>query len=204
MKQALVFTLIGISVLVLSCSAPENTAEEDLIPADALSVLDTAYYIHEADSLINLTFDTLSKTLKAKMNEGGALAAVPFCREQAYPLTSIYQNEFVFLRRTSLQFRNPGNSPVDDEKVILEEWQKAFDAGNTPGYGFYTDPGRVHVMKPIFVKEMCLACHGTVGKDIQPATLKRIDSLYTLDKARNYSEGDLRGGWHVTFFVKEE
>ncbi|MFN3341875.1 MAG: DUF3365 domain-containing protein [Flavobacteriales bacterium] len=203
MKHILIFSLIGITSLVLSCSSPEIKSNEQSLPENALSVLDTAHYIHQADSLITITFDTLSKTLKAKMNEGGPAAAVPFCREQAYPLTATYQNEFVFLRRTSLKFRNPGNTPSDDEKAILEDWQKAFDAGNTPGYGFYTDEGRVHVMKPIFLKEMCLACHGTLDKDINTSTLAVIDSLYSLDKARNYKEGDLRGGWHVTFFVQD-
>lgn len=164
---------------------------------------DTAYYIHEADSIIKMTFDTLSSTLKQKMAENGPHQSVAFCQLNAYPLTAMYQSEFIHVRRTSLKPRNPGNSPTDDEKKILEEWQKAWEQQNTPGYGFYTEEGKIHVMKPIFIQPLCLNCHGKNNENIQTNTMHVLDSLYPLDKARDYSEGDLRGGWHITFFVKD-
>lgn len=200
--KLLLFGALIVSVNLLSCGESQEKEEQEEIPE--FMALDTSYYMHEADSLIKLTFDTLSKTLKAKIDSEGPADAVSFCQVNAYPLTGTHESEFIYVRRTSLKPRNPGNTPTPDERKILEEWQSAFDNGNTPGYGFYTEPGKVHVMKPIFIQPLCLKCHGKPDENIEPGTLAKIDSLYSLDKAKGYAEKDLRGAWHITFFVKEE
>lgn len=194
-------SLVLLALFVFSCSTPtENNEAENNV---AMTAPDTSYYLHEADSLIKMTFDTLSKTLKAEMAMNGPHGAVRFCSMKAFPLTGTYQSEFVYLRRTSLQPRNPANTSSGEEKKILEQWQSEFEKGNTPAYGFYTEPGKVHVMRPIFIQPLCLNCHGKTESDIQPKTLAVIDSLYSMDQARNYSNGDLRGAWHLSFFVKD-
>ena len=45
---------------------------------------------------------------------------------------------------------------------------------------------------PITTNSMCLQCHGS-EKDIKPATLAKIKSLYPNDKAIGYQENEMRG-----------
>lgn len=62
-----------------------------------------------------------------------------------------------------------------------------------------TSTGEIHFFKSIILQPMCLNCHGTPGKEIQPSTLSRIQELYPVDQAVNFKDGDLRGLWHIVF-----
>ena len=45
----------------------------------------------------------------------------------------------------------------------------------------------------------CLVCHGTINETVTIKMDSIIKSLYPNDKAIEYSEGDLRGIWSITF-----
>ena len=46
---------------------------------------------------------------------------------------------------------------------------------------------------PIVTNQMCLQCHGKAYKDINDATLNKINKLYPNDQATGYLENELRG-----------
>ena len=45
----------------------------------------------------------------------------------------------------------------------------------------------------------CLKCHGTPEKDIDAATLEKLNLLYPEDLATAYQLNDFRGLWKVEF-----
>jgi hypothetical protein len=60
-------------------------------------------------------------------------------------------------------------------------------------------PGNIHYFKPIILQPMCWSCHGIAGSDIQPGAMEEIKKRYPSDLAIGFSEGDLRGMWHIRF-----
>lgn len=46
---------------------------------------------------------------------------------------------------------------------------------------------------------MCLQCHGTHRKTIQPDVFKTITGLYPKDKAIGYDVNEVRGIWSITY-----
>ena len=150
------------------------------------------------DRIVAETFDTLRKSLLTAVQRQGFEEAIDFCSEKASALTSLY-GDTVMVRRTSLRYRNPGNKPDSLETHVLEAWEREVSAGHKPVTSVFRDEGRVHYFKPITMQALCVNCHGSPGKDIQPPTLTAIRKQYPGDKAIGFKEGDLRGSWHLIF-----
>jgi hypothetical protein len=58
------------------------------------------------------------------------------------------------------------------------------------------EDGGVGYVEPIYVKRICLACHGSA---LSPSVASRIDEHYPQDEARGFKEGDFRGLFWVEF-----
>ena len=98
------------------------------------------------------------------------------------------------IRHASARNRNPVNAATPDEINILESFDRnreikgQWDIVETDGKKFQ------RYMKPIFVEDACLACHGS--KDKRP---KFIIDKYPEDRAYDFKTGDLRGMVEVMF-----
>ncbi len=70
-------------------------------------------------------------------------------------------------------------------------------------YGIVTqDSVRMfHYIKPIFVREMCLNCHGSRER-MKDLIYSAIRARYSNDKALDYKTGDLRGAESVQIKMK--
>jgi len=144
---------------------------------------------------------TLGKNMKKHMKKGGVMDALSFCSEEAYTLTQRVNKKLpkgVQAKRISANYRNPSNTPTENELIILNSLKTLQDSNvilpkylvekvDTHTYKYY---------KPLVIKKkVCLKCHGNV-KDID---LKRaINERYPLDKAMGYKMGDLRGAVVIT------
>ena len=148
----------------------------------------------------------LFSTLEKVLNEAGPAAAVQYCNIQAYPLTDSLSNKFnAEIRRTSLRTRNPLNAPSEIETQLLEAYEYN-EENQLPMEDNVQRLDREHFLytRPIVLNnKLCLNCHGEPAKDIELETLKRIDSLYPQDKARNYKLGELRGMWSIKLSQKD-
>jgi hypothetical protein len=59
--------------------------------------------------------------------------------------------------------------------------------------------GNLIYYKPIRIgMPTCLKCHGN-EQELDQAAFQKIKTLYPEDKAINYSMGDLRGMWKISF-----
>lgn len=151
------------------------------------------------------TLGALSKELKQALQQGGVGKAVPYCNVNALPLTdSMAKIHKVSIRRTSLKTRNPKNSPSNQEKQILGEYQQLLAEGKKPMPRLTSlSDGRTLFNAPILIKPLCLNCHGKVGAQITEKNYEVIKGLYPKDQAINYKVAELRGMWSIVFEKRE-
>jgi len=158
------------------------------------------------DAILKLK-SMLQTQLKSNLKKGGVSQAAVFCSRQAQAITHEINMSFAHettVHRTSLKYRNSENSPKSDEREILEQMQKDFDAGKTLSNllvkKIYENTYKVY--KPIFIaKGVCLQCHGDINQRNKNA-YTTIKKNYPTDKAINYKMGDLRGAFVVKIVQK--
>jgi hypothetical protein len=184
-------TLIGLLSLLVACSVSREEKQNTAQQPDSV-------YLHRGDKLVMQTFDTLRNSLLSAIADKGFPHAINFCNEQAYPLTAIYQNDSITIRRASARYRNPKNQPDSLEQAALADF-----IVNGPSTKIIRTRNQVHYVKPILMQAMCLNCHGVPDLNIKPETLQTIREHYPADQAINYAEGDLRGIWHIAFTLKQ-
>jgi hypothetical protein len=143
---------------------------------------------------------TLEGRLMEAMGEGGPVAAIGVCREQAQALTETVRKEadIAYLKRVGVRIRNPENAPDAAEKRALDHF-----LNNGGGKGEYPSDWidtielpdgteQIRYYKAIPTQARCLTCHGT--EDNMPGVIREaIDARYPDDQARGFVQGDLRG-----------
>lgn len=143
------------------------------------------------------------KKLMGALSEGlvdGPEAAIVVCQVVAPKIAEEVGSAGVELGRTSHKLRNERNAPRDWMLPLLEVYV-AMPGKAEPEMVKLKDGG-VGYVEPVFVKRMCLACHGSA---LSPGVVSLIDEYYPRDRARDFKEGDFRGLFWVEFRnVKEK
>lgn len=150
--------------------------------------------------------ESLLATLQAAIQRQGLQEAVQYCNLKALPLMdSLSKAHNARVRRTSLQVRNPENTPTELEEQLLQAYQYNVEQGLPLEDNVQPiDQQYMLYSKPIVLgSELCLNCHGQAGHDIAPKTLALLDSLYPGDQAKGYQKGALRGMWSIRFHKKD-
>lgn len=144
------------------------------------------------------TKSVLGKNLMGAITAKGSEYAVSFCSTRAIPLTdSVAVSVNAQIKRVSDKNRNKDNKANKEELAYIQKTKRAISKGESPKPEL-VELGSKHVgYYPILTNKMCLQCHGQFDKDISPATLKKIKSLYPNDIATGYKENELRGIWVV-------
>jgi len=153
----------------------------------------------------------LGETLMKTIDVSGFVNTISICNHWA-PLYSEriaeQYEEIRSIKRTSLNVRNQNNKPDKYEKeallFFLDEISK-----DAPDPDFYvqrvynTSDSFIKYYKPLYVKDLCLSCHGP-EKLINPEILQKIKSFYPRDEATGYMIDDFRGLVSVTINQVEE
>jgi hypothetical protein len=126
--------------------------------------------------------------------EDGPEAAIEVCQIVAPEIAEEVSSAGVELGRTSHKLRNERNVPRDWMQPLLDDYVAT--PGKTEPEVVHLKDGGVGYVEPIFVKRMCLACHGSA---ISPGVVSLIDEYYPRDQARDFKEGDFRGLFWVEF-----
>lgn len=166
-----------------------------------LSKDEQSQYLSKGKNITAKAFELLSSQLKSAIQEGGIDHAIPYCHLKAIVLIdSISEPYSVKVNRTSLQARNHENNPNELEREILIQFEEEFKSGkNLEPMVLAISKNEALYCSPIFLKPLCLNCHGTPGVDIAQNTLDLINQYYPNDNATGYQENDFRGMWSVTF-----
>jgi hypothetical protein len=186
MRNSLLY--IVMAMLFLACTSDEEKAQKALVQKANLA----------GDKITTVAFQALSGHLKAAMATGGVENAINYCNVQALPLTdSLSKNFDVQIKRTSRQLRNPANTPDSLESYMLGLYQDISKMKKPMvGKAILARDQNIRYFAPIIVKTQCLACHGTVGEQVDDSTYNLLQARYPADAATGYK---LRGIWSVNF-----
>jgi hypothetical protein len=180
--------------MVSSCGKSEETAQnEDQIKKE---------YLQKGLEIANLTQAELLKNVSHAMKNGGPGYAIEFCNLRALSLKdSLSRLNNCQIRRIALKYRNPVDMPqTDEEKDQLNQYQEAYQKGESLKPNVYIFDDRIDYYKPIIItNEACLKCHGDPGKDIAEETFEKIKKYYPNDLATGFALNDFRGAWKITF-----
>jgi hypothetical protein len=158
------------------------------------------------DSLSAALMSKLKGALMQAIEDSGIVSAIRVCNTKALPLTeevSQLTEQPVSIKRTSYKYRNPQNAPNEDEKVVLQYFEKLMDENKPLPENYLQKVERDGIIyynyfKPMQVGGLCLNCHGD-PEQMNPEVVGIIDKLYPEDTAKGYQAGDFRGAISITF-----
>lgn len=141
-----------------------------------------------------------SELLKA-IQRGDMEGAIGFCNEKAMMISdSASYAEQAVIRRLALKNRNPENRMNEQETRIYKDFVLSWISKTPmkPKIQLSADHHPIYYA-PITMQPLCLNCHGSLEKDINPDVAAKIKELYPQDKAVDFKEVDMRGMWAITF-----
>lgn len=142
----------------------------------------------------------LGKNLMGAIQKKGAIHALEFCNVKAITLTdsmaSVYNTT---IKRITDKPRNPKNKANTIEGIYIETFKKQVAAGAEIEPITIKQGNNFAFYYPIVTNTMCLQCHGSSNKELKPLTLSKINDLYPNDKAKGYTENEIRGMWSISF-----
>ena len=146
----------------------------------------------------------LGKSLKSQIGENGIAKAISFCNVNSIPIIKDLEKEYdVTIKRVSMKNRNPNNKPSGIEFKLYDSYLYNQENGLESTESIQKNGDEYIYVKPIFVKDLCLNCHGIIDTNITPENHLKINELYPDDLATGYSVGDLRGMWSVVMTKKK-
>ncbi|WP_035416062.1 Tll0287-like domain-containing protein [Ferrimonas kyonanensis] len=141
---------------------------------------------------------TLKPALMQAMQQGGPVAAVSVCAEQAPQMAAELEARSGWqIKRLSLKPRNPQAGAADGwERQSLLAFERRHADGEPVSelLASQYDEQQYRLMKAIAIQGPCLTCHGA---NVAPQLAEAIDSLYPDDHARGYELGQVRGAFSV-------
>ena len=142
----------------------------------------------------------LGKNLMTAIAEKGTPGAVDFCNIKALPITAQKEKELnATIKRASDKPRNLLNTATARENEIISIFKNNLKNGDIPEAIVDKKDGKFDFYYPIVTNDMCLQCHGEIGKQVTEETYKTIKLKYPEDLAIGYGANEVRGIWHITF-----
>ncbi len=164
----------------------ENWEVKRIMPADLLRATRWA-----GDSLTATADSLLRRTLARELAAGGVARALPFCHPETYrAVDSLAGVLKATARRVSTRPRNPAHQAAltaaemqpDTLRTIRRPSQEVF---------FYQRP-------IVLNNQLCLRCHGEIGKDISAADYALIKQKFPRDQGTGYRLGQAMGAWQIS------
>ena len=139
----------------------------------------------------------LQQALQGAMAEGGPVAAIAVCRDEAPKIASrMSRAHGASVGRTSLRVRNALNTPTAWQREVLQAFQANHTPGAPPQEYFARNANGARYMSSIELKGLCVTCHGQqLGGKIRD----QLAADYPHDQAVGYRTGELRGAFSVVW-----
>lgn len=181
-NRAVVITaLLALPCVMFNCSAKNQLA------------VGTTESPHGARLLEPFKHD-LMHALKTGLDSGGPLEAMTACNLQAPAIASSNSSGGVKVGRSSTRLRNPSNAPSDWVQPVLDEYVN--NPAKREQRTVELEDGRHGYIEPIYIKPMCLQCH---GDEISDDVSAKLAALYPDDAATGYTAGEFRGVFWVEY-----
>lgn len=154
---------------------------------------DQSTFTQDAKKILMPIKKAFMKEIKVGMKEG-PYNAIDSCHIKAPHLIEFDQGDKYEFGRTSHKVRSKINAPKAWLKPILDEYTSS-NAKSPKAAKVYQVSGKNVYVEPIYIKSMCLACHGNPKGSVS----KRLKKLYPNDQAIGFKNGDFRG----LFWIRE-
>lgn len=162
------------------------------------------HFVVQSSSLIKQLATSLKKELGTAISKHGVPAAIQTCNIQAPILTAqAHADSALRIRRTSLKWRNPANTPDAWEQSILQKFEQQLAQG-TPieqlTFSAVTEENGKSLrrfMRAIPTQDVCLNCHGD-EKNLSPDVKSVLNNEYPDDRATGFAAGEIRGAFSVS------
>lgn len=154
--------------------------------------------LQQSKGIMKEFMESLKGELQSAMKSGGPVHAIDTCHRVAPGIATEKSRNGWQVGRTSLKVRNPDNAPDAWELAALQKFEERKAAGEPVEsmvfHEVVEEDGKKYfrVMKPIPTGKVCVKCHGS---EIPPKVEAKLNELYPGDKARGFSEGDIRGAF---------
>jgi len=202
MKNSYYILFLVMVVLFSACKKDKKEISPSLKEKEQIEVISKINPSYEQIGL-NMAFTTksqLGKNLMGTMKERGTVAALEFCNIKAIALTdsmaTVHKSR---IKRVSDKPRNPNNKANKEELENIEAFKNTLSNKKDIAPIIETKNDSIYFYYPIITNAMCLKCHGTPNKEIDPTTLTALNDLYPTDLALGYSENEVRGIWSIQF-----
>ena len=189
---------LGMAVALLVASAGLVAWAQQSAAPDA----ETMERVTKARELAHTYSERLRVDLAQALKDVGPVGAIGACNTLAPDLNATVSDGSTFeISRTALRVRNPENAPDSWEQAVLDQFQKAAaggaDARVLETFDIVTTAEGQKLfryMRPIVMREPCMACHGVnVTQDVKA----EIAKYYSDDKATGYTLGEIRGAFSL-------
>jgi hypothetical protein len=184
--RALPATGLALAATLAGAQSPVDAGAE---PADA--------ELARAQAAVADLGQSLRAALKARLEQGGAVAAVDFCHDEAPAIAAAVSTRHgLRVGRTALRHRNPDNAPNAWQRDLLRDFATQAAAGAAPATLRATvrvglpDDVALRYAQGIPTEPVCLACHGSA---VAAPVAAAIAAHYPHDAATGFDEGELRG-----------
>jgi len=169
--------------VLFGCSGDEQPAIETAAPAPARGA-----------ELLKPFKKELMHALQASIESGGPLEAMTVCNLEAPMIAESNSTEGVRVGRSSHKLRNPTNAPSAWVKPVLDAYVS--DPEQRKPRTIELGDNRLGYIEPIYVKPMCLPCH---GREISEDVAAKLAELYPDDAATGFAAGEFRGVFWVEY-----
>ena len=198
MKTRIVSLLILLSATFIITESCNNTTTKNAEAVLIDSVAETSETFEEKGLRLAMsTKAILAKNLMLAIQQKGPENAVEFCNTKALHLTDSTAALNASIKRVSDKPRNKNNKANEQEEAFINKLKTQLANGEKPVAETHETADKIIGYYAIETNKMCLQCHGAKDKDINAATLRKINSLYPDDKATGYAENQIRGIWVV-------
>ena len=192
MKWKIILLMLSFAV-VYGCSSSSNKKPDQK---------ELQEYLEKGKAISMETLSVFQKNLKKAIKSGGIDTAINYCHSKAMFLSdSISHAKGVKVRRIAKKNRNPFNFLDEQSMPVYTKYEKLMAEGkplkpvviiNKKGNPVYYAPIKIG-------KDVCLKCHGSIGKQVPESRVEMLKKYYPEDKALGFKKGDLRGMWEITF-----
>lgn len=185
-------------LLPLLMAACTEVPEAPPLPPDPVPVEEAERAMVLGAPAASALAEGLMGRLGQAIDEEGLEGATAFCIEAAIPLTAeiqAAQEGGLGLKRATLRWRNPANSPDEWEERVLRylEAMEDLDPESVPGELTARGPGgTLRYYRTLRMAPMCLSCHGD-EEDMDEGVRGLLREHYPNDRATGYGPGEVRG-----------
>lgn len=184
---------------VFFCMSCQQVSQRPSTGTDGLRALNTdimepntrQMVLRKGEAAVRPFKENLQKVLLEKVSTEGPLNTMKYCKDEAQELTRGYQGLITQVGRTSDRIRSPLNAPEPWMEDLMQNYKGTRASSPGPAQVVQlSDEGVYGYVEPIYIKPMCLHCHGS---QISAPILEELNLKYLQDQARDYKTGEFRG-----------